>query len=329
MDSQRPGSGSQKLETWQQIADYLDVSVRTAQYWKQNKGLPVRRSNHAGRVIAYQVELDRWLEAGLGVLMPEQATTPQPGVTQSPPRPPFLTFSMLLGCALYAGAYAAGLMAEVSYAFDRYAATAGWVAAIIFLWVLGTTLLASRFSLDRPGVALPVAVLLMSAAILYLGVCFYLPSHPLTQQATQAQPANVAYLKGILYILPIAIFFQLIPVQFAASMKRELASGRVASIRALFAGDKMWAAPNRVIYLPLKALWSILLLAAAISIPMTAALFSSLKPSPYQGMFIHWIQLRNLFFFGFALQCLVWYYRALNELKSGCIASGSGITVAG
>lgn len=310
-----PGTEPRKFETWQQIAGYLQVSVRTAQYWEREKGLPVRRTSRTSRVVAYQGELDRWREVGLE--QPRQLTTgTQHGVLQSLPPSSSLTVSLLSGCALYAAAHAAGLMAEVSYSFDRYGATALWAAGLIFLWMLGTSVLAVRLCLNRPGVAAPVAVLLAAATGLYIGICFYLPSHPLTQQTTQAQPANAAYLKGILYILPIAILFQLIPVQLISSMRRQMALGHSETVRALFSGDKLWTAPNKAIYLPLRALWSILLLAVALAIPMTAALFTSLKPSLYQGMFIQWMQVRNVLFFSFALYCLIWYYRALNELKT-------------
>lgn len=54
------------LSSWKEIADYLGVSVRTAQHWERHKGLPVRRlPGEKSRVAAYPAELDRWLEASL------------------------------------------------------------------------------------------------------------------------------------------------------------------------------------------------------------------------------------------------------------------------
>ena len=51
-----------ELTTWQEIADHLKVSVRTAQKYEKEMGLPVRRmiGGIKGRVIAYSGELDRW-----------------------------------------------------------------------------------------------------------------------------------------------------------------------------------------------------------------------------------------------------------------------------
>src|SRR5215471_15683365 len=49
------------LNTWQDVASYLGVSVRTAQTWEKTLGLPIRRMPGArGRIVADPAELDRW-----------------------------------------------------------------------------------------------------------------------------------------------------------------------------------------------------------------------------------------------------------------------------
>jgi hypothetical protein len=53
--------GLQQLSSWKEIADYLGVSLRTAQTWEREKGLPVQRMpGEKGRVVADQAELDQW-----------------------------------------------------------------------------------------------------------------------------------------------------------------------------------------------------------------------------------------------------------------------------
>ncbi|MFZ0430196.1 MAG: hypothetical protein WAO20_18910 [Acidobacteriota bacterium] len=47
------------LRTWKEIAAHFDVSVRTAQRWEKEGGLPVHREA-GGRPIAHADELDRW-----------------------------------------------------------------------------------------------------------------------------------------------------------------------------------------------------------------------------------------------------------------------------
>ena len=50
-----------ELDSWKEIAAYLDVNVRTAQIWEKERGLPVRRlpGNH-GRVFARVDEIESW-----------------------------------------------------------------------------------------------------------------------------------------------------------------------------------------------------------------------------------------------------------------------------
>ncbi len=59
-------AGRKELTSWKEIADYLGVSVRTAQKWETQRGLPVRRfPGEKGRVSADPAALDRWRETTL------------------------------------------------------------------------------------------------------------------------------------------------------------------------------------------------------------------------------------------------------------------------
>jgi tetratricopeptide (TPR) repeat protein len=51
-----------KLDSWKEIAGYLQREVRTVQRWEKEAGLPVRRLLHEkrGTVYAFTVELDAW-----------------------------------------------------------------------------------------------------------------------------------------------------------------------------------------------------------------------------------------------------------------------------
>jgi TolB-like protein/Flp pilus assembly protein TadD len=51
-----------KLDSWKEIADYLDREVRTVQRWEKSEGLPVHRHEHQKKstVYAYASELDDW-----------------------------------------------------------------------------------------------------------------------------------------------------------------------------------------------------------------------------------------------------------------------------
>ena len=56
-------SAPSRLNSWKEIAGYLDTSVRTVQRWEVIEGLPIHRHEHAkvGTVYAYTSEVDAWL----------------------------------------------------------------------------------------------------------------------------------------------------------------------------------------------------------------------------------------------------------------------------
>ncbi len=53
------------LNSWKEIAIYLNRGVRTVQRWEAELGMPVRRPRGRGRsaVIAVRTELDQWIKS--------------------------------------------------------------------------------------------------------------------------------------------------------------------------------------------------------------------------------------------------------------------------
>jgi hypothetical protein len=53
-----------RLDSWKQIAVYLDRQVRTVQRWEKCEGLPVHRQFHVkgGTICAFKHEIDTWLK---------------------------------------------------------------------------------------------------------------------------------------------------------------------------------------------------------------------------------------------------------------------------
>src|SRR5689334_7283409 len=56
---------SDLLNSWKEIAAYLNRGVRTVQRWEVELGLPVRRPRGRSRsaVIAFRADLDQWLNS--------------------------------------------------------------------------------------------------------------------------------------------------------------------------------------------------------------------------------------------------------------------------
>jgi hypothetical protein len=53
-----------RLESWKEIAAYLNRGVRTVQRWERSEALPVYRHHHdkRGTVYAFRQEIDAWRE---------------------------------------------------------------------------------------------------------------------------------------------------------------------------------------------------------------------------------------------------------------------------
>ena len=63
MGTGQPNFDNDVLNSWKEIALYLNRGVRTVQRWERELNLPVRRPRNRGRspVIAMRSELDLWL----------------------------------------------------------------------------------------------------------------------------------------------------------------------------------------------------------------------------------------------------------------------------
>lgn len=237
-----------------------------------------------------------------------------------------LFHAVLCGC-LYALTYSFGLISEIAYAFDRFGRAAVWLSPVVFVWVCLTTL--GALALDwkateqgkSRGLRLSITVTVVAATALVGALSFFLPSFPITQMDTPAQTAQGGYLKGVVYVLPLAFVFLLVPFHFVLAMQRELQEGRYRLALALLSGDKRAVSPEGSIHISVRTLWILLLAAFLLSIPLTAGLFGHVKASPYLSIFTIFIYLRWMAFFGLGLVCLFWYSRLLNELKRECLAA--------
>lgn len=56
------GPPGDRLDSWKEIAVYLNRDVTTVQRWEKREGMPVRRHQHdkIGSVYAFRAELDAW-----------------------------------------------------------------------------------------------------------------------------------------------------------------------------------------------------------------------------------------------------------------------------
>jgi len=64
-DQSAPRSVNDRLDSWKEIALYLNRDVRTVRRWEKDQGLPVRRHQHqkGASVFAYKSEIDTWRQS--------------------------------------------------------------------------------------------------------------------------------------------------------------------------------------------------------------------------------------------------------------------------
>src|ERR1700683_5140895 len=78
-------SSSRRLNSWKEIADFLDRDVRSVQRWEHERGLPVHRipGQKGGAVFAYEVELETWLRSGKAAELSNAASDAEAGGTDA------------------------------------------------------------------------------------------------------------------------------------------------------------------------------------------------------------------------------------------------------
>jgi len=229
----------------------------------------------------------------------------------------------LVVCLLYASLYVVALFVEVAYEYNRYAKKVWLVGAGVFAWVLMTSaaalwvdlLLTPKRRLD--GIAASGSIFFVAAVLVFVGVREFLPAHPITQALFQTYTAQGAYLKEIVYFVILGGFFVIGPFHFVLTLMHEIRAGRHQLVLDTLTSNKFTLAPKARLYLGSLTLL-IVLFAIRTSVDHVH-LFDNLTPGPHMNLFIQLVYVRLILYFALALQCLIWFYRSLNELKSQCV----------
>jgi len=235
---------------------------------------------------------------------------------------------LFASCTLYALLYAVALLIEVAYEFDAYERSAIKGALLVFLWVSITSFLGlsvcRRLTLrgQTYGLTLAILIFAVSALLLYGSLSLFLPNVPITRALFPTYSAHGAYLKSIYYFFPLAVVFLVLPYQFIIAARNELRTRGATQIRSLLSGRSVATAPNGTVYLRIKWLGIMLVVAAGGGIAATAHLLENLIPGEYTNFFTQLVQWRIVLYFSLGLMCLLWYARSLNAIKIDCSNRG-------
>lgn len=79
-------SPENRLDSWKEIAAYLNRGVRTVRRWEREEGLPVHRHVHRvlGSVYAYKSEIESWRQTGRRSSAPSRAAAGRASLTIGP-----------------------------------------------------------------------------------------------------------------------------------------------------------------------------------------------------------------------------------------------------
>ena len=226
--------------------------------------------------------------------------------------------------ALYALNFVVILFLEIADHFDWFGVTASVIGPLLFAFVFGISTWTSARKADaraKPITGWKSALLfLVSGVAVFASLCFFLPNYPVTLTITQGYTAQIAYLKDLFYLVPVAIAFYVLPFHFIVAMQRELADGKHAAALHLLSGEK-WAVPPRGVTYPRRnLLWIAFFGMVAFSFGLTWHLLDILKPTPHSHLYTVLVFVRLALYFSLWLECLCWYGHMLNEIKRECLA---------
>lgn len=229
--------------------------------------------------------------------------------------------------AVYGLLYAEALLLEIAYQFDQFGLLALAAAPAVFVWIASTTICALYINwrqvahLKGGGLLFSAVVVYVSALLLQVAMTWILPSMAVTQQlGRQAQSAQAAYFKNIvLYFLPLASVYLLLPFHFVLALQQDLEGQKYSEVAALLMAERRAVAPAGTVFLRIWWLAVALAVVAVLSMVMTQDLFDHLRPGRFMNLFMLLVLARCLLYFGLGLLCLLWYARALNEIKRECM----------
>jgi hypothetical protein len=219
---------------------------------------------------------------------------------------------------LYAALYAVALLVEVAYEWDHYGRAASWIAVPVFGWVLTTSsaaLLVDRKLTDHGnhwGLALSGLIFVTAAALLFAGLCFFLPPRPITKASFQTYTAQGAYLKETVYFLILIGCFLAAPFHFVVVLEQRIRAGYRQWVYEMLTGSHRNILPKGKLY---PALLLLLLLFFAIKTSLDHThLFDNLTPDPHMNLFMQLMYVRLVLYFALGIGCMIWFYRTLDRM---------------
>jgi hypothetical protein len=221
------------------------------------------------------------------------------------------------------------LLVEVAYQWELYSSWAPYASLGLGLGSAAVCLLSfeamrARVLAGRSnGIAFALGPILAWAAVAALVVAPFLSAEPIVLANFQTMTARIGWMKSVGQALQIPLL-SLIPFHFVLAMQYELWANRVDRILRVLTRDPMAVTPRGSLFIRPAIAAVIFVLFASWWIIGSAHLLENLQPGPYLGLFMTLGILRMMLVLLTLLAVLIWYARALNELKREAIAISAG-----
>ena len=223
-----------------------------------------------------------------------------------------------LGCA---GLFPLALIVETAFEFDRFGASALALAPALMAIGLVTSLGALaidwwRTKNDRAdGLILALVVLLFGCGGAFAVARTVLPNAPIVHATFLTYTAQAGFLKSLLQLAPLMLLLVFLPFHAVVAMQRELSKGRFRLTLDLLAGDPDAVTPTGCLFISVRTLGLIVAAAAIGNLYALNHLLENLLPSPNANLFTVIDELRWALYFGIAIEGLIWYSWALNDVR--------------
>lgn len=325
------------LAGWKAIAKFLGRSVRAAQRYERDLGLPVRRIRTADgqSVYAFRREIARWRD-DVGERHERQAdSTPPnlasdcteissagngscaeaPRLTPRRVRPASTPRFVRWFAVAYGSLFGLSVWTELGYEYSRFATLVWTASAVNVLWVGGTILAAfGRAPVEGPR-ARSWSLLLASLLLLTLCMVWLLPSDHTVQATLTTRSASLSYVKNVLvHFLPVLVFV-VPPLHAVIALERLLEQGHTSDVIRFTHAKRLTTLPSGTALIPPSWL-ALALLACALSVLVGVDWFlDHLVRGPHSGLFSGMLYARTAVWLLLAGSGVWWYATRLDDLK--------------
>ena len=229
-------------------------------------------------------------------------------------------FQSLFASVIYSLLHSVALFVEVAYQYKNFSGNIWFVSLLVFVWVLFTTLLtliaipkmASHWNDLKKSFLLCLVIFFVSAIILHFAIGKFLPDYPITETNFRSYPAHAAYLKSIIYFLPLGVFLLIFPINSIIWLQKFFCTrDKKANEDLTKYEDKDFVL--RRFFFSAKLLLILIILAMLGSLIAMTHLFDNLLPNSNLNLFIQLVWLRWLLYFTLAIESLTWYWLKLND----------------